>query len=76
MLSALAGNEARHELQKWISSPDSSANYDAACDAHHEGTVAWCTQGNTFTRWAESGSLLWVHGKRTYILQPMYHYYC
>ena len=64
--SALTGNEAQHELQKWFS-PDSPVNYDAAYDAHHEGTVAWCTQGNTFTRWTESGSLLWLHGKRTII---------
>jgi hypothetical protein len=68
-LNTLAGNEARHNLQKWISPPDLSGNYDAACDSHHEGTVAWCTQGDTFNRWSESGSLLWIHGKRIYVLQ-------
>jgi hypothetical protein len=65
-LSALSGNELRQELQQWISPPDPSVNYDTACDAYHGGTVAWCTKGNTFNRWSESGSLLWIHGRRTY----------
>ena len=75
-LSALAGNELRQELLLWISPPDPSVNYDTACHAHHEGTVNWCTQGSTFTRWTESGTLLWVHGKRIHIPQPLSHYRC
>ncbi|KAH9025285.1 hypothetical protein EDB85DRAFT_2149877 [Lactarius pseudohatsudake] len=42
---------------------DPSINYNAACEAHHEGTAAWCTQSNTFADWKASGSLLWIHGK-------------
>ena len=26
----------------------------------------WCTEGNTLADWKSSGSLLWIHGKRTY----------
>jgi hypothetical protein len=72
-LSALAGKEERHNLQKWVSPPDSFVNYDVACDAHHKGTADWCTQGNTFNRWSESGSLLWICGKCAYIPQLLCH---
>ena len=78
-LSALAESEIKegqYELQQWISPPDFSVNYDTVYDAHQEGTVAWCTQGNTFARWTESGSLLWIHAKCTYTFQPPCHYRC
>ena len=51
-----------------------SVNHDTACDGHQGGIVTWCTQGDTFTRLTESGSLLWIHWKTTYILQPLRHY--
>ncbi|KAH8999579.1 hypothetical protein EDB86DRAFT_2755336, partial [Lactarius hatsudake] len=56
-------NELRTKLQKWIAPPDPSVNYNTASDAHHEGTAAWCTKGNTLADWKTSGSLLWIHGK-------------
>jgi hypothetical protein len=56
----------RQDLRQWISAPDPSVNYNAACDAHHEGTSTWCGRSNAFTDWNASGSLLWIHGKRTY----------
>ncbi|KAH8977714.1 hypothetical protein EDB92DRAFT_1808292, partial [Lactarius akahatsu] len=64
-LTSLTGNELRQNLRKWIVPPDPSANYNTASDAHHEGTAAWCTNGNTLANWKTSGSLLWIHGKRT-----------
>jgi archaellum component FlaC len=65
-LTPLTGNELRKDLRKWIAPPDPSVNYNAASDAHQGGTSAWCTEGNTFAAWKSSGSLLWIHGKRTY----------
>ena len=65
-LTSLTGNELRKDLRKWVSPPDPSVNYNAASDAHHEGTAAWCTKGETLADWKSSGSLLWIHGKRTY----------
>ncbi|KAH9025307.1 hypothetical protein EDB85DRAFT_1893942 [Lactarius pseudohatsudake] len=65
----ITGNDVRINLRscQWMSpqSPpaDPSINYNAACEAHHEGTAAWCTQSNTFADWKASGSLLWIHGK-------------
>ncbi|KAI9461937.1 hypothetical protein BJY52DRAFT_1222141 [Lactarius psammicola] len=61
--ASLAGNELRKDLRKWIAPPDPSVNYNAASGAHHEGTAAWCTKGNTLADWEASGSLLWIHGK-------------
>ncbi|KAH9026712.1 hypothetical protein EDB83DRAFT_2184135, partial [Lactarius deliciosus] len=65
----IIGNDDRINFRSWMSpeSPpaDPSINYNAACEAHHEGTAAWCTQSNTFADWKASGSLLWIHGKRT-----------
>ncbi|KAH9178001.1 hypothetical protein EDB89DRAFT_1819122, partial [Lactarius sanguifluus] len=59
----LLGNELRKDLRNWIAPPDPSVNYNTASDAHHEGTAAWCTKGNTLANWKRSGSLLWIHGK-------------
>ncbi|KAH9015487.1 hypothetical protein EDB85DRAFT_2156658 [Lactarius pseudohatsudake] len=56
-------NELRKDLRKWIAPPDPSVNYNTASSAHHEGTAAWCTKGNTLADWKASGSLLWIHGK-------------
>ncbi|KAH9037477.1 hypothetical protein EDB85DRAFT_2287858 [Lactarius pseudohatsudake] len=62
-VSELNRNELRKDLRKWIAPPDPSVNYNTASSAHHEGTAAWCTKGNTLADWKASGSLLWIHGK-------------
>ena len=65
-LTSLTGNELRKDLRKWIAPPDPSVNLNAASGAHHEGTTTWCTKGQMLADWKTSGSLLWIHGKRTY----------
>jgi hypothetical protein len=65
ILTSLTGHELRKDLRKWIAPPDPSVNYNTASGAHHKGTAAWCTQGNTLAEWKISGTLLWIHGKRT-----------
>ncbi|KAH9079411.1 hypothetical protein EDB83DRAFT_1270371 [Lactarius deliciosus] len=62
-VASLNRSGKRKDLQGWISPPDPSVNYNTACRAHHRGTAAWCTQGDTFVDWKASGSLLWIHGK-------------
>ncbi len=69
-LSSLTGNELRKDLRRWISPPDPSVNYNAACKAHYTDTAVWCTQGETFADWKASGSLLWIHGKRMCTFNP------
>ena len=53
------------DLRNWLSPPDPSVNYNTASDAHHEGTALWFIKGNAFKDWKESGSLFWLHGKRS-----------
>ncbi|KAN0129857.1 hypothetical protein V8E53_012329 [Lactarius tabidus] len=62
-VSDLKRNELRKDLRKWVAPPDPSVNFNVASSAHHEGTAAWCTGGNTLAEWKISGSLLWIHGK-------------
>jgi len=56
----------RPALDEWLSSPDASINHNAASNAHHPGTTLWFTEGKAFQNWKESGSLLWIYGKRTF----------
>ena len=64
---ALVGKQIRQELRSWLTPPDPSINFNTASDAHHEGTALWFIQGNAFNHWKTSGSLLWLHGKRTFL---------
>lgn len=54
----------RRDIENWLSPADPSLNLNIASDAHHEGTAEWFTQSSAFMNWKESGSLLWIHGKR------------
>ena len=67
-LTSLPVIELRKDLRKWIAPPDPSVNLKTASSAHHAGTTAWCTEGITVANWRKSGSLLWIHGKRTYLI--------
>src|SRR5712671_5675271 len=61
----LKGDQLQKDIRSWLSPPDPSRNQNIARGAHHNGTAEWFTQGDIFERWKASGSLLWVHGKRT-----------
>ncbi|KAI0280610.1 hypothetical protein BGY98DRAFT_311095 [Russula aff. rugulosa BPL654] len=50
-------------LSHWLSPPDPSVNLDVARDYHHEGTAVWFTESNTYRRWKEFGSVMWIYGK-------------
>ena len=49
----------------WLSPPDPSQNHNIAREAQLDGTTSWFTQSSIFEAWRSTGSLLWVHGKRT-----------
>ena len=56
---------------EWLSPPDPWKNHHVACESRHSDSAAWFVQGNTFSEWKVSealSSLLWVHGKRSWIL--------
>jgi hypothetical protein len=65
ILNILIGKLLRENLRKWQSPPDASVNHNFASDRHHKGTAKWFCTGNTFEKWKVTGSLLWIHGKRT-----------
>jgi hypothetical protein len=65
-LPILSGHQSRETIHKWLSPPDPSTNHNIACDTHHKKSASWFFQGIIFQEWKSSGSLLWVHGKRSH----------
>jgi len=63
-----AGNLLRDNLLRWLSPSDPSTNHNTASSAHHHGTAQWFFQGTIFNEWKSTGSFLWVHGKRVFLL--------
>jgi hypothetical protein len=61
------GNQLRQDLRNWLSPPDPSTNHNIACNAHHEGTASWFSQGSIFGEWKSTSSLIWLYGKRTFL---------
>ena len=57
--------QLRENIHKWLSPPDPSTNHNIACDTHHKKAATWFFEGSIFREWKSSGSLLWIHGKRT-----------
>ena len=64
----IAGNQLRKSFREWQSPPDPSTNHNIAGDRQHEGTAEWFAESDKFERWKVDGSLLWIHGKRTFHL--------
>ncbi|KAH9012794.1 hypothetical protein EDB84DRAFT_923055 [Lactarius hengduanensis] len=56
-------NLIERDVQRWLSPPDPSVNYNTARESYQEGTAAWFLQGSIFKEWELVGSLLWIHGK-------------
>jgi hypothetical protein len=67
-LSLLTGNQLKQLLRTWLSPADPSANHNTARKAQHNGTAVWLFQGQIVIEWKSAGSLLWIHGKRKYLL--------
>ena len=61
----MIGDQLQKDIRSWLSPPDPSKNHNIARDSHYDGTGKWFTQGVTLERWKTTGSLLWIHGKRT-----------
>jgi hypothetical protein len=60
------------DLKTWLSPPDPSTNYELGLEAYHRGTATWFIEGKTFQEWDSTGSLLWIHGKRTSFHRGVY----
>ena len=61
----LTVSQWRLDLRKWFSPPDPSTNHIILCNTQHQRTANWFFRGSLFEKWKSSGSLLWIHGKRT-----------
>jgi len=62
----MAGDKLLSDVQKWLSPPDPSKNFNTARESRHSETGAWFVKGDTLSEWKDSGpsSLLWISGKR------------
>ena len=65
-LHIISENQLRENVHKWLSPPDPSINHNIACGTHHKKTATWFFEGSIFREWKSTGSLLWIHGKRTH----------
>jgi len=63
-----AGSQIEQDCRKWLSPPDPSTNHNAACEVYNIVPITWFFDADTFRDWMSNGSLLWVHGKRTFLL--------
>jgi hypothetical protein len=65
----LAGDQSQRDVQSgvqcWLSPPNPSTNHDSFWKAHHTGTASWFFKSGALRKWKKTGSLLWIHGKRT-----------
>jgi hypothetical protein len=66
--NAIVGNKLRESLRKWQSPPDPSTNHHVASAMELEGTEVWFFEDDKFKEWNVTGSLLWIYGKRKFIL--------
>jgi hypothetical protein len=67
-LNLLIGNQWKQLLRNWLSPSDPSINHNIARKAQHNGTAVWLFQGRVIIKWKSTGSLLWIHGKRGFLL--------
>jgi hypothetical protein len=61
------GNRKIRTSRRWLSPPDPSTNHNTACEICHKGPPGWLFGSGIFKDWMSNGSLLWIHGKRTFI---------
>ena len=66
----LSGTRMQESLSKWLSPPDPTMNHNIACNVRLEGTSNWFLRSSTFKEWNSEGSLLWIYGKRIFVLPP------
>ena len=59
-------NQLRDSIHNWLSPPDPSTNHNIACGTRHKKMASWFFQGSIYQEWKLTGSLLWVHGKRSH----------
>ena len=66
--NVLTGCQVRESLRRWVTPPDPSTNHTIACGIQHDGSAQWFFRGSIFSKWKSTGSLLWIYGKRMFVL--------
>jgi len=55
--------QRREKIERWLSPPDPSTNYNKALQQRHEGSGLWFLKSDTFAKWKKrQNSFLWLHG--------------
>ena len=55
------------KIERWLSPPDPSKNYNVGLRELHKETATWFLEGRIFQEWHSTCSLLWIHGKRAFM---------
>src|SRR6266851_7824024 len=63
--TTVAGDQFQRDVRHWLSPPDPSTNHHIVWKGHHKGTGKWFFESSILSDWKSTGSLLWIHGKRT-----------
>jgi len=59
----LGFEQRREKIERWLSPPDPSMNYNKALKQRQKGTGLWFLQSDVFTKWKiEQNSFLWLYG--------------
>jgi hypothetical protein len=59
----LGFEQRREKIERWLSPPDPSTNYNRALAKRHEGSGLWFLQSDVFAKWkTKRNSFLWLHG--------------
>ena len=61
------GEEVLQKLKAWLYPLDTSKNYNVGLRELHAETTTWFLESQIFQEWYSNGSLLWIHGKRTFL---------
>lgn len=59
----LGFEQRREKIERWLSPPDPSTNYNKALQQRQEGTGIWFLQSGEFEKWkTQRNSFLWLYG--------------
>ncbi|KLJ06283.1 hypothetical protein EMPG_09287 [Blastomyces silverae] len=59
----LGNKHKQGQIERWLSPPDPSTNYNKALNQRHEVSGRWFLEGEVFKRWdSQRNSFLWLYG--------------